>query len=146
MEPIATTAMQDIEGHLIAYQESLWAEWDESPSDHLYHYTSLNGLRGILESRAFWATDIRYMNDMSEAGYASNVVLDALKNRRDILSTGLTDNFKRTRRDSGFRRRVAPLCGLFLRDEGFARSVAGLHDHGRGCCSICSVRFTPQVR
>jgi len=33
----------------------------------LYHYTDSAGLQGILESRTLWATDIRYLNDETEA-------------------------------------------------------------------------------
>lgn len=32
----------------------------------LYHYTSLNGLLGILRSRSIWATHASYLNDASE--------------------------------------------------------------------------------
>lgn len=34
--------------------------------DTLYHYTSLNGILGILESRTIWATHASYLNDASE--------------------------------------------------------------------------------
>jgi len=34
--------------------------------DTLYHYTSLNGILGILESRSVWATHASYLNDASE--------------------------------------------------------------------------------
>jgi len=32
----------------------------------LYHYTSLNGILGILRSRSIWATHVSYLNDASE--------------------------------------------------------------------------------
>ena len=32
----------------------------------LYHYTSLNGILGILQSRSIWATHASYLNDASE--------------------------------------------------------------------------------
>ena len=35
----------------------------------IYHYTDLNGLLGILESKELWATDVRYLNDASEATF-----------------------------------------------------------------------------
>jgi hypothetical protein len=92
---MATMSIEAAEGQLIEYQESLWTSWDDSPPDHLYHYTSLNGMRGIVGDRVFWASDIRYMNDTTEHGYAWTVVQKALADKRDILSTGLTDNFER---------------------------------------------------
>lgn len=36
----------------------------------LYHYTSQQGLVGIVSNAEFWATDIRYLNDSSEFTYA----------------------------------------------------------------------------
>lgn len=50
-----------------------------SPPEVLYHYTSAEGLRGILGSRGLWMTDIRYMNDLSELQYAT----DRLASRLD---------------------------------------------------------------
>ncbi|MGQ0710161.1 MAG: DUF2971 domain-containing protein [Rhodoferax sp.] len=37
--------------------------------DLLFHYTSANGLRGILESSRLWATNYRFLNDASEVAY-----------------------------------------------------------------------------
>jgi hypothetical protein len=36
----------------------------------LYHYTSIEGLIGIIESKSIWATNILYLNDASELDYA----------------------------------------------------------------------------
>jgi hypothetical protein len=36
----------------------------------LYHYTSVDGLLGILRSKRIWATDIRFLNDRSEFFHA----------------------------------------------------------------------------
>ena len=36
----------------------------------LYHYTSLEGLLGIIGSKSIWATNILYLNDASELDYA----------------------------------------------------------------------------
>src|SRR5215472_6382632 len=36
------------------------------PQRTLYHYTSLTGLKGIVEQRNFWVSDIRYLNDSEE--------------------------------------------------------------------------------
>jgi len=38
----------------------------EEPSGLLYHYTTLDGLVGILESDYLWATHVRYLNDVKE--------------------------------------------------------------------------------
>ena len=33
---------------------------------HLYHYTTLEGLHGILQSRSLWGTHYKFLNDYSE--------------------------------------------------------------------------------
>ena len=44
--------------------------------DKLCHYTDFAGLKGILESNAFWATSTRTLNDGSEEKYGTKVVTD----------------------------------------------------------------------
>jgi hypothetical protein len=39
----------------------------------LYHYSSLEGLIGIIESKSIWATNILYLNDASELNYAKGL-------------------------------------------------------------------------
>lgn len=46
----------------------------------LHHYTDHAGLFGIIESRTFWATNIRYLNDESEIRYSRDL-LGALAER-----------------------------------------------------------------
>lgn len=47
-------------------------------SSLLYHYTTLNGLRGILASRSLWFSHISSFNDPSELQYGKSVVIDQL--------------------------------------------------------------------
>ena len=42
--------------------------WREAP-DVVYHYTSTDTLLKIVESQSIWATNIRYLNDISEHDY-----------------------------------------------------------------------------
>jgi len=51
------------------------------PDDTLYHYTSLQGLMGIVESRTLRASDIRYMNDSTELIYALNLLQTTIASR-----------------------------------------------------------------
>lgn len=39
----------------------------DTPPPTLYHYTSMDGLLGIVASGTIWASDTRYLNDRSEA-------------------------------------------------------------------------------
>lgn len=49
------------------------------------HYTSINGLKGILESKSLWATNIKYLNDHEEFDHTlmiiERIVSDSLKKR-----------------------------------------------------------------
>jgi Protein of unknown function (DUF2971) len=47
--------------------------------DTLFHYTTAAGLLGILKSSAFWATDLRFLNDAQEAIYARELFVDAIR-------------------------------------------------------------------
>ncbi len=50
----------------------------------LYHYTSLDGLRGIIEENGFWLSDNRFMNDAEEITHGvqlASVVLSHMAKR-----------------------------------------------------------------
>jgi len=72
--------------------------WDFSPQRHLlerlvseseipkvlYHYTSGEGLAGILRTRRLWATDVRYLNDSAEFNYALPLVAEEVRRKREL--------------------------------------------------------------
>lgn len=43
-----------------------------SPS--LYHYTDIHGLFGILDNQVLWATDLRFLNDLSEQKHGEKLL------------------------------------------------------------------------
>jgi hypothetical protein len=45
----------------------------------LYHYTSAGALAGILSSRSFWATNIRFLNDSKEFELAKELLAELLE-------------------------------------------------------------------
>ena len=45
----------------------------------IYHYTSINGLIGIIERKSIWATNILYLNDASELNYSKNILKEEIK-------------------------------------------------------------------
>ncbi len=75
------------------------------PSDILYHYTSLSGVMGIVDKKALWASDIRFLNDAEELTHTSNLLQHEISKRikqkncnvkllnqfRDWLSNRITD-------------------------------------------------------
>lgn len=52
---------------------------EERYPDTLYHYTTLSGCLGILESQALWATDVGFLNDASESALAVHIMRSELK-------------------------------------------------------------------
>jgi hypothetical protein len=48
--------------------------YSDTPQERLYHYTSFTGLLGIVECRALWASDIRYMNDSAELKHTADLI------------------------------------------------------------------------
>ena len=59
----------------------------------LYHYTTLEGLTGILEHRCLWATHYRYLNDSSEALLMKDKLIETVH--------------------SNYRSRVSKLLGMY---------------------------------
>jgi hypothetical protein len=51
-----------------------WEAMHETPPSTLYHYTTADGLIGMLQSRQIWATNVRFMNDTSELAYGIRLV------------------------------------------------------------------------
>ncbi len=48
--------------------------YSDIPRETLYHYTTFNGLLGIVKSGALWASDIRYMNDSAEMRHTADLI------------------------------------------------------------------------
>jgi hypothetical protein len=51
------------------------------PPPILYHYTTQEGLLGILETDSLWATKIHFLNDSSEYALACNLAVEEIKSR-----------------------------------------------------------------
>ena len=61
--------------------QQTWGSDPETAPELVYHYTSASGLYGILESRRVWATDCRFLNDVSESQIGNNTALELLRAR-----------------------------------------------------------------
>jgi len=56
----------------------------------LYHYTTQQGLLGILHSKAMWLSNLHYLNDTSEFIYSINLAKKYIEERIKLLErTGL---------------------------------------------------------
>jgi len=57
--------------------------FSKEPKVTLYHYTSINGLIGISESKKIWATHIYYLNDAAEITHARDIISKETSKRID---------------------------------------------------------------
>ena len=48
------------------------------PESDLYHYTTIKGFMGIVDSEQMWATDLQYINDTKELVYAGDLVNEVI--------------------------------------------------------------------
>ncbi len=75
-------AMED----LLEYVPKIWTPperlrklFEEIPDCPIYHYTSQNGLLGILQNKTLWASKIQFLNDSAEFQYTLDLVESRLK-------------------------------------------------------------------
>jgi hypothetical protein len=73
------------------------------PKGMLFHYTSAEGLKGIIEKNELWATSAYYLNDSTEITYGYALLKEVLddwmaENLRDenSLSLGIARDFQRS--------------------------------------------------
>jgi hypothetical protein len=73
-------ACPEIDSRFQALSKSEAAADDQTP-DCLYHYTSAEGLLGIIQSGELWATNVLYLNDASELFDANDVLRSELESQ-----------------------------------------------------------------
>ncbi|MGR3303845.1 MAG: DUF2971 domain-containing protein [Candidatus Scalindua sp.] len=56
----------------------------EKPPSILYHYTSQEGILGIINNKEVWATDISYLNDTKEYKYTVDLTREIIKERHRL--------------------------------------------------------------
>lgn len=81
----------DETGGVISTQviEMFAPELSRRPPSILYHYTSPEGLHGIVESREIWATNIHYLNDESEFHHALGIASAEVELAKKKVSNNL---------------------------------------------------------
>jgi hypothetical protein len=112
----------------------------ETPGTTLYHYTSLSGLQGIIDSGILRASDIRYMNDSTELRHT----LELLRNHiTDRISSGTDRPGLLNKLQDWLSHRVVSgpmLFGASFRANGNLLSQwRGYSVHGKGA----SLGFSP---
>lgn len=54
-------------------------------NDVIYHYTSPDGLKSIIENGSLWFGDARFLNDSNEIDYATNLLKDRIEKKKDSI-------------------------------------------------------------
>jgi hypothetical protein len=72
-----TPSMSD-SSDLSRFSASFAEHLQQTPHGRLYHYTSQEGLLGIVKSGTLWATNISYMNDATEFHQPRNMLRDCV--------------------------------------------------------------------
>jgi hypothetical protein len=58
---------------------------DQEMPPRLYHYTSQQGLIGILSSHTLWSTRIQYLNDSTKFQYTLGLLKNSIYARRELI-------------------------------------------------------------
>jgi hypothetical protein len=106
--------------------ESLRIASISSAPERLFHYTNSIGVQGILTSKSVWASDFKFLNDRSEVLYASNLIKEHVKKRKDAFSTFVASKMDRFR-DTGLLY-VASFCDqddLLSQWRGYSKRADG---------------------
>lgn len=74
-EQIANAALSKIQDF---YFNHVHSPKERPPSGALYHYTTAEGLKGIIEDNELWATSAYLLNDSGEVTYGCDVLSEAL--------------------------------------------------------------------
>lgn len=78
----ATALRAHLDARLLVHQGTrpeLAEGWRVDVPPVLYHYTTAEGLLGILNEQAFWATDCEFLNDSSEMRYGLRLLDHTLR-------------------------------------------------------------------
>ncbi len=114
----------------------------EEPKAMLYHYTSFAGLMGIVQEKALWASEIRYLNDSQELQHfgrlVHSLVIRALEATPHQQSADILGQF-----DQWLRERLAlgPMIfvGSLTENGNLLSQWRGYCGHGQGV----SLGFAP---
>ena len=62
-------------------QSEIWEPYESRSTPELFHFTSPQGFRGIIEKHELWCTDVRYVNDPREGDHGLSVVKSVMKRK-----------------------------------------------------------------
>ena len=124
-----------------------WLEQHEIvPRDRLYHYTTAEGLQGILASQKLWFTDAEYMNDASELSYGHELIVSQIREVEES-SQGIVNRFLRATRANlnTFKvKGLTPYVACFCEDGDLLSPWRSYANRGGGYA--LGIRIDPDVR
>ncbi len=93
---------------------TLDAHLAERPPTRLYHYTSADGLKGIMKSRTLFATNIMFMNDLTEVDHLLEHVenLQSHSHAQDTDRRRFIESITSTMHSAARRRYISSLSAL----------------------------------
>ena len=77
-------------------------EQKTTSNDLLWHYTTPEGLTGIIESNSLWATDVFFLNDSAELMHGINIARGIIKQKIPSLRGDEKEHLKRFDTDLSF--------------------------------------------
>jgi hypothetical protein len=83
-EPLRPELQEAIQALEQRWSEYFYVSENDGP-EVLYHYTSAAGLHGILSGKKLWASNVLFLNDVSEVMYGRQLVARVLEPRRDKI-------------------------------------------------------------
>ena len=123
---------------MLANEADRWSELHGDPPPTLHHYTTGQGLLGILQTGRLWATNAHFMNDPREITYAADIVQQSVREAAarhkaavDALNTGWIDKLITFGRDRAWK---APQIDQWSKD-----AIQTFHEQG-GAYIACFCR------
>lgn len=112
-----------------------WLAFHSYPDDlTLYHYTTLDGLMGIIDTRSLWCSHVRTLNDPSEIQYGKKLVTDQMdKYIIDIKDKVIIDLFEQLKMlTSGFEILFHIFVGCFCQNNNLLSQWRNYSAQGGG--------------
>ena len=105
-----------------------------APHDTLYHYTSLAGLKEIVEDQVLWASNAHYLSDMKEIQHAQDLLMHDIVERlpgADAAAGEVLTQLRRWLLERGVGRHQLFLCS-FTEEGNLLSQWRGYTPHGLG--------------
>ena len=122
---------------------AIYAHFREVPSNvprQLFHYTTLEGLNGITEKSRIWASNVRFLNDLSEPKYAVETLRQGIDNVRaehkaehEREAKQLLGNFWNSAEQQYVKEGPDAYVFCFCENGDLLSQWRGYAERGRGC-------------